>query len=138
MIGGSRRGSAAAEFALVSVVLTALASVAVDFGWFFTQRSTVAVAVAEGAKASAVMIEAPETPYGAELLPLAEDEVVRYLEASGVICGSGCQVQAQLQDLGGLWALHVEAQVPHMDLVGLFPTRTLLRAEHTILVRDQG
>ena len=67
-----RRGSAAAEFLAVSGLFVGLAAGTVEFGWYFSQRARVAVAVAEGTKAGATVLESPHVAYGTQIRAVAE------------------------------------------------------------------
>lgn len=116
---GSRRGAAAIEFALVSIVFLTLLFAIMDYGWYFFRRANLQEAVVEAARRGAAI---PETSS-----PGPEGEARRVIEDK--LTGMGidpadASIAAEVRGSRPTKTLFVTASMPYQDLITFIPLPT--------------
>jgi hypothetical protein len=143
---GSKRGSAAIEFALLSVVMFLFLSTVVDWGWYMTQRVTVARAVMDGARVGAATFESSLVPDGSLTVPAADARTKDVLADLDMPCGDPyCTVTVTHCSIneGGVCgsppfgAIHVALTYDYVPFFGFIPTPPTLQSEFIMATESQ-
>ena len=143
---GSKRGSAAIEFALLSVVLFLFLSTVVDWGWYMTQRVTVARAVMDGARVGAATFESSHVADGSLTVPAADARTKDVLADLDMPCGDlYCTVTVTHCSIneGGVCgnppfgAIHVALTYDYVPFFGFIPTPATLNSEFIMATESQ-
>jgi TadE-like protein len=142
----SKRGSAAVEFALLSIVLLLFLSTVVDWGWYMTQRVSVARATMDGTRVGAATFESSLVADGSLTVPAAEARTVEVLEDLGLPCiPPSCSVDVTHCSVGEggvcmnppFEAIHVALQYEYVPFFGFIPTPTVLHSEFIMATEAQ-
>lgn len=143
---GSKRGSAAVEFALLSIVLLLFLSTVVDWGWYMTQRVSVARATMDGTRVGAATFESSLVPDGSLTVPAAETRTKDVLEDLGLPCvPPSCAVNVTHCSVGEggvcmtppFEAIHVALQYEYVPFFGFIPTPTSIQSEFIMATEAQ-
>jgi len=142
----SKRGSAAVEFALLSIVLLLFLSTVVDWGWYMTQRVSVARATMDGTRIGAATFESTLVADGSLTVPAAENRTKQVLEDLGLPCISPqCAVDVTHCSVneGGVCmnppfeAIHVATQYEYVPFFGFVPTPPVITSEFIMATEAQ-
>ena len=132
MATGSRRGAAAVEFVLAVPIIFLIATAVLDYAWFLNRSGDVLAAVREGARHGST-IDQDSDPVG-EAMSRTESALAAY----SLPCATGCDIEAQLFEVGGLTTIAVTARVPYEPFVGLLPTPETMAGTLTLALLDQS
>lgn len=142
-----RRGSTAIEFALVLPLLLFFLSVIIDWGWFMSQRVTVARATMDGARVGATKFEPSTVTAGSLIEPRAEERAKDVLAGMGMPCDDPtvCVVTATYcaNGAGGVCAnppidsLVVQVSYAFTPFFGFSPMPSEIRDDFLMAVENQ-
>jgi hypothetical protein len=142
----SKRGSAAVEFALLSTVLFLFLSAVVDWGWFMTQRVSVARASMDGARVGAATYESTLVADGSLTVPAAEARTMEVLADLKMDClPDVCKVIVTHCNVGEggvcqsppFEAIHVDLTYDYVPFFGFIPTPPTLHSEFIMATESQ-
>ncbi len=129
----ARRGAAAVEFALMLPVVMLIASAVLDYSWYLHRSADVLTATRDGTRFGAT-VEQTDDP-----VTSATDRATTSLTDMGFDCAgaSGCDIDAELDEVGGRAVLRVTLRVDYTPVIGLVPTPDDMSATLVMALEDQ-
>lgn len=132
-----RRASAAVEFTLTVVILLAVFLGIVELSLLMSRTYKVSRAARDACRTASGVIEGVD-PTGDEIEAVAVDHARFVLDAAGITCAEGCEVQAEWFERDGWMMVRVVVDVPYDPFTSLLPVLPLTtHGEFTMLTQQQ-
>lgn len=142
----TRRGSAAVEFGLLAIVMFLFLSTVVDWGWFMTQRVSVARATMDGARVGAATFESSLVADGSLTVPAADARTRSVLSGLGMPCMPAictltithcAPAEGGVCSAPPFEAIHVALRYNYQPFFGFVPTPDALQSEFIMATEAQ-